>query len=53
MMERPPLSGELFPQGVAGGGLGRCIGAEVKGQGAGESMDGAVRKEAGRSRFLQ
>lgn len=59
MVQRPPLFGQLFPQGVDGGGLGgwACAGfeveVEVKGCGTGKSMDGAVGQEAGRSRFLQ
>lgn len=55
VVQRPPLSGQLFPQGVDGGGVRSraCGGVEVKGHRAGESMDGAIRQEAGRSRFLQ
>lgn len=45
VMQRPPLSGQLFPQGVDGGGPREWV--EVKGRGAGESMDGAVGEEAG------
>lgn len=53
VVQRPPITGQLFPQGVDGGGLGvgPCPGVEVevkvKGCGASESMDGAVRQEAG------
>lgn len=55
MVQRPALSGQLFPEGVDGGGAvaRACDGVEVKGRRAGESMDGAVGQEAGRSRLLQ
>lgn len=47
MLQRPPLSGQLFPQGVDGGRPGDGIQVQVKGGGAGQLVDGAVGEEAG------
>lgn len=46
VLQRPPLAGQVFPQSVGGGG-------QVKVRGVGHLVDGAVREEAGGSRFLQ
>lgn len=47
VLQRPPLSGQLFPQGVDGGRPGDGIQVQVKGGGAGQLVDGAVGEEAG------
>lgn len=55
LVQRPPLSGQLLPQSVGGGGSGggARVGAEVKVHRTGEAVDGAVGQEVGRSRFSQ
>ena len=53
VLQRPPLFGQLFPQGVDGGRLGGRIQVQVKGGGAGQLVDGTVGEEAGRTRFLE
>ena len=50
LLEGPPLSGQLSPEGVRGG---RAAPVGFRGRRSREPVDGAVRQEVGGSRFLE